>query len=240
MPPHPTTTASTEPIAPARFAAALTDLSLPTLHLKVLEIRNSISHLRTSNIQLLPFALGSETAVGGVPGQPDPDCAEAIRENETVIERMQERITLVRAEVESRGLGWREFESAEDLGGADDTAATTNGLRDAREEEERIAAGTTQETRAPGAGSGAVQHPAWSDGTFQTGVIRGGELQFDAVPGDSFSVPAASGANNGETAPAGTTGGRLTGEQLRRAMEQQMRDLGTDDNDSDSQGGMHL
>jgi hypothetical protein len=236
MPPHPTTTASTEPISPARFAAALTDLSLPTLHLKVLEIRNSISHLRTSNIQLLPFALGSETPVGGVPGQPDPDCADAIRENEAVIERMQERIALVRAEVEGRGLGWREFESAEDLGPEEESAATTNGLRAAREEEDRIAGATATTTQTSAAG-GAVQHPAWSDGTFQTGVIRGGELHFDDVPGDSFSVPAASRGTNSETAP---TGGRLTDEQLRRAMEQQMRDLGTDDNDSDSQGGMHL
>ncbi|KAF3358200.1 Protein piccolo [Verticillium dahliae VDG1] len=79
---RPTTTADTSPISPARFAAALPPLSLPTLHLKVLEIRNSIAHLRTSNIELLPHALGTEPAGGA----PDPDCADAIRENEAAVE----------------------------------------------------------------------------------------------------------------------------------------------------------
>ncbi|KAF3344927.1 D-arabinitol 2-dehydrogenase [ribulose-forming] [Verticillium dahliae VDG2] len=97
---RPTTTADTSPISPARFAAALPPLSLPTLHLKVLEIRNSIAHLRTSNIELLPYALGTEPAGGA----PDPDCADAIRENEAVILRMDERIALIRAEVEDRGV----------------------------------------------------------------------------------------------------------------------------------------
>ncbi|KAJ4295876.1 hypothetical protein N0V88_004578 [Collariella sp. IMI 366227] len=42
------------PISPSRFAAALPDLPLSALHLKVLELRNSITHLDYSNEQLRP------------------------------------------------------------------------------------------------------------------------------------------------------------------------------------------
>ncbi|KAM0329860.1 hypothetical protein ACHAQA_004025 [Verticillium albo-atrum] len=234
---RPTTTADTTPISPARFAAALPPLSLPTLHLKVLEIRNSISHLRTSNIHLLPYALGTDP-----PGStPDPDCADAIRENEAVILRMDERITLIRAEVENRGCSWREFEAAkEDEDGAAaadaDVAPVTNGLRDARLEEERIADG---------------RHPAWSDGTFQMGTIRGGVLHYDNEPeprGEPAAAPAAATTAAPATAAAGSVaasttatapaGGRLDDEQLRRAMEERLRELG--DGDDDADGGMHL
>ncbi|CAG9938134.1 unnamed protein product [Clonostachys rosea f. rosea IK726] len=55
--------ADTTPISPARFAAALKDLSISMLHLKSLEIRNSIAHLQYSNDQLRPFAEGSATAL---------------------------------------------------------------------------------------------------------------------------------------------------------------------------------
>ncbi|RBQ69430.1 hypothetical protein VDGD_03103 [Verticillium dahliae] len=242
---RPTTTADTSPISPARFAAALPPLSLPTLHLKVLEIRNSIAHLRTSNIELLPHALGTEPAGGA----PDPDCADAIRENEAVILRMDERIALIRAEVEDRGCSWREFEAVEpalpgtvagadddDVAGAaddDDVAPMTNGLRDARLEEDAVAAGT--------------RHPAWSDGTFQTGTIRGGVMHFDGGAAPAASTPPAAStspaapaeagsvraATTQTAAPSASGGGRLHDEQLRRAMEERMRQL-------DDDGGMHL
>ena len=115
----------TLPISPARFAAALKDLSLSSLHLKVLELRNSIAHLDYSNEQLRPFAEGAATAAAAdsssgarsgaaAAGQPDPDCVDAIRENEEVIARMQARIALVRTEVEDRGVGWTEFQSKEE------------------------------------------------------------------------------------------------------------------------------
>src|SRR5205814_2113918 len=94
----------TTPITPQRFAAALTDLPLSSLYLKAAELRNSIAHLDYSNEQLRPFADGSEPSLGGTP---DPECADAIRENEAVIARMEERIRLVRREVEEvRGLPW--------------------------------------------------------------------------------------------------------------------------------------
>ncbi|KAE9568312.1 hypothetical protein CGCF415_v013788 [Colletotrichum fructicola] len=229
--------ADTAPISPTRFAAALKDLSLPTLHLKVLEIRNSILHLQYSNAQLKPFAEGLATtldaATDAAAGRPDPDCVEAIRENEAVIARMEERVAIIRAEVEERGHSWNEFRSKEEVDEAEGdkaegingtgvngtaTAATTttatNGLAAARDEEERTANGA-------GAAAAPSAHPAWLDGTFQTGTIRNGEIQLDAQPGQR----------------ANGTGGRLTDEELRRAMEEQMRGLGQDD---DEDGGMHL
>ena len=148
--------ADTTPIAPARFSAAIKDLPLQTLHLKVLEIRNSITHLLSSNDQLRPFATGSATALSPSTDSntgPDQDCIDAIRENEVVVERMRERIRLVRAEVEGRGGSWDEFEDKP------------------RDEETAVVNGDTGPVRN---GDGE-RHPAWSDGTFQVGTIGGGE-----------------------------------------------------------------
>jgi hypothetical protein len=214
--------ADTRPISPARFASALKDLSLPMLHLKVLEIRNSIAHLQYSNDQLRPFAEGNFTASSSTTetpaAEPDQDCIDAIQENLTVIDRMAERIALVRAEVEERGVSWTEFQSAEEVKAAqedtttvDETTTTTNG-----------------EQRSP-----------WTDGTFQTGVIRNGEVRMDATPGQRRQIdggtaqePEGAGGQGG-----GQGGGSLSDEQLRRAMEEQMRNLGAD---GDDDGGMHL
>lgn len=86
---------TTNPISPTRFAAALSDLSLASLHAKASEIRNSILHLRISNSQLEPFAADG-----------DADCMDAIKENEAVMDRMRERVELLRTEVEGRGARW--------------------------------------------------------------------------------------------------------------------------------------
>ena len=87
------------PIDPARFALALEGLPIENLHTKAAEIRNSIAHLKHSNEQMLPFA-----------DEGDDDCREAMFENLTVINRMNERIELLRAEVEKRGMRWSEGE----------------------------------------------------------------------------------------------------------------------------------
>ncbi len=94
------------PISPARFAAALKDLPLSTLHLKAAELRNSIAHLDYSNEELKPFAEGTDPSTNG---EPDHICIDAIKENEVVIARLQERIELLKAEVESRGSSVRMF-----------------------------------------------------------------------------------------------------------------------------------
>ncbi|CAJ2512994.1 Uu.00g011130.m01.CDS01 [Anthostomella pinea] len=156
----------TQPINPARFAEALTELPASSLALKVLELRNSIAHLDYSNAELKPFAEGTWSTIdqqGGTP-QPDQDCIDAIAENETVIARMQERINLIRVEVENRGLSWQEFQGKEDDPPAPNE---TNGTREAS-----TTAPLTNGVNGHGP-SGEGQHEAWRDGTFQTGTIRG-------------------------------------------------------------------
>ncbi|KAG2166749.1 hypothetical protein VTO58DRAFT_103647 [Aureobasidium pullulans] len=91
------------PIDRVRFAEALESLPLDALHSKVAELRNNMNHLRSSNEQMLPFA-----------DQGDQDCKDAMYENLIVINRMNERIELLRAEVEKRGMRWSEAE-VEDL-----------------------------------------------------------------------------------------------------------------------------
>lgn len=85
------------PITPERFAEAIKELPLANLHFKAAEIRNSIAHLVSSNQQLQPFA-----------DEGDSDCAGAIQENLLVVQRMKERILLLKGEVEGRGSKWAE------------------------------------------------------------------------------------------------------------------------------------
>lgn len=224
--------ADTRPIAAGQFAAALKDLSVGMLHLKVLEIRNSIAHLQYSNDQLRPFAEGISTpvttstdpasATTPAASGPDQDCVEAIAENEQVIERMAERIALVRAEVEERGLSWTEFES------------TAPGPDEAKHDGEDAGAAHREPLQQPvmngeTAGEG-TRLSAWTDGTFQTGTIRNGQVHMDSVPGQSSFE---------SSRPGGQSGGSLSDEQLRRAMEERPRGLGPDEDD-DAEQGMHL
>ncbi|KAI0899451.1 hypothetical protein F4806DRAFT_254379 [Annulohypoxylon nitens] len=154
----------TQPIDPARFAEALKELSAESLALKVLELRNAIAHLDYSNAELKPFAEGQAAAPGQPQGEPDQDCADAIKENEAVIARMQDRIERVRVEVERRGLSWREFQGkADEEEGGEANAETTAGGANV------VTNGVNGHTAG-----GEAQHPAWRDGTFQTGTI--GEL----------------------------------------------------------------
>ena len=114
---------TTTPIPAQRFAKAIKELPLANLHFKAAEIRNSIAHLLSSNQQLQSFA-----------NEGDSDCAEAIQENVVVIQRMEERVSLLKMEVEDRGFKWGEDEArletvesnghagVEDVGGPPRTA----------------------------------------------------------------------------------------------------------------------
>ncbi|KAI0841080.1 hypothetical protein F5Y06DRAFT_260598 [Hypoxylon sp. FL0890] len=151
------------PIDPARFAEALTELPAESLALKVLEIRNAIAHLDYSNAELKPFAEGRPPTLNeGETAEPDQDCIDAIAENEVVIARMQSRIEMIRAEVERRGLSWREFQGKPDEE-KEESSAATDGAN----------AGSSNATNGVnGHGAdGEGEHPAWRDGTFQTGTI---------------------------------------------------------------------
>ncbi|KAF2171490.1 hypothetical protein M409DRAFT_18607 [Zasmidium cellare ATCC 36951] len=100
------TFSASTPITPALFATALRDLPLETLYARAAELQNSISHLLSSNIQMKPFADAG-----------DADCVDAIRENDEVVRRFEERVGLCREEAERRGLGWS-------LHGADEEGVT--------------------------------------------------------------------------------------------------------------------
>lgn len=81
------------PIDPLRFAEALESLPLDALHAKAAELENSISQLRSSNEQMVPFA-----------DDGDQDCKDAMFENLGVITRMHARVEMIKAEVEKRGM----------------------------------------------------------------------------------------------------------------------------------------
>ncbi|PKS10499.1 hypothetical protein jhhlp_002251 [Lomentospora prolificans] len=155
---------SSEPVSLERFAEALRDLPLVSLRLKILEIRNSVSHLIYSNAELKPYAEANP---------PDDVCVEAIRENEIVLERMAGRLSILKLEVQERGEKWEDFEAgvferdgAPDSHEAGDSAAATG--------DAVIGPRTTADdsTRA---------HPAWSDGTFQVGTLSLGHNEQDAL-----------------------------------------------------------
>jgi hypothetical protein len=103
--------AHVQPISAARFAAALPDLPLSSLHAKAAEIQNSIAHLKQSNSQLKQYA-----------EEGDKDCQEAIDENMVVIDRQLERIELLKQEVEQRGFKWEETDI---VNGTSDAKVTT-------------------------------------------------------------------------------------------------------------------
>ena len=86
------------PIPAHLFSTAIKDLPLENLHSKATELQNSITHLESSNEQLKPYV------------DDDQDCADAIEENKDVITQMENRISLLRLEVERRGFKWGEQE----------------------------------------------------------------------------------------------------------------------------------
>ncbi|EEQ86867.1 hypothetical protein RJZ56_002476 [Blastomyces dermatitidis] len=94
--------AASTPITPQAFAEALKSLPLSSLYAKGSELRNSIAHLQRSNDELARY-IAEESPDGH-----DKDCEDAIKENEVVIVRMQERIDLLKVEVERRGKRWSE------------------------------------------------------------------------------------------------------------------------------------
>ncbi|CAK7565616.1 MAG: hypothetical protein SEPTF4163_003538 [Sporothrix epigloea] len=234
------------PISPARFAEAIKELSLSTLHLKVLEIRNDVAHLDYSNEQLLPYAKGTAAVLGAATADssnevaPDQDCIDAIEENLAVIERKLKQLQLVRDEVENRGVSWTEFQSKEEVEqqraeSEQRAARTSSALSTARQPAPTTNDNATAMTNGQTATTTTAPPPAstangnpWTDGTFQTGTVRNGELHMDSIAGQSF-------ATNGG-------GGSLTDEQLRRALDERLGLSGPDgqNDENDSEGGLRL
>ncbi|KAK1091469.1 hypothetical protein LTR48_006245 [Friedmanniomyces endolithicus] len=135
----------TNPIDPSRFAAALEELPLDTLHSKAAEIRNSITRLRESNEQMMPFA-----------DEGDAECREAMFENLQVIGRMNGRMGLLKAEVERRGMvdpeDLREGPGGEGeavVGGMNERNGGTNGANGQHATENGAVSGEVAAPRAP-------------------------------------------------------------------------------------------
>ncbi|KFX99223.1 hypothetical protein O988_03984 [Pseudogymnoascus sp. VKM F-3808] len=213
------------PIGTAAFSAALEALPLSTLHLKAAELRNSLAHLEYSNAQLEPFAhppAGQE---------PDAVCVEAIAENTIVMERMRERLALLRQEAEKRGVGWGEFVGEDGI----DVGGETGGSGDGQmaEQTEPNARPDSDSTEHP-SDAPTTTHSAWTDGTFQTGRITNGVLAMDEDNEDITSVRGAmrSAGNdttgtttngvNGASSTNTARGGTLSDEELRRRLEERL------------------
>ena len=118
----------TQPISAERFAFAIQDLPAENLYSKAHELENSIEHLERSNSALQDYinSIRSDASLPESTRQDDGiDCADAIQENNSVIERQRERIELLKSEVERRGARWHEADTAGTVNGnSDETTAT--------------------------------------------------------------------------------------------------------------------
>ena len=126
------------PITSARFASALSDLSIESLHAKVAELRNSIAHLENSNKELEQYAREND----------DRECYEYLLENRQVMKRFEERIELIRREiVENRGMPFepQEAKVAPPTQNGTSTQATTNGAQHPEEQRSTGADGNDED-----------------------------------------------------------------------------------------------
>lgn len=86
------------PIHPTAFAEAIQELPLSSVYAKVAELRNSIAHLHRSNAELRLFLIESQD-----PEDEKKEIEGYITDNEGVVTSIQERIGLLRTELERRG-----------------------------------------------------------------------------------------------------------------------------------------
>jgi len=103
----------THAINPEAFAEAIADLPLSAVYSKVSELRNSIAHLHRSNEELRLFLTESKDSEAE-----KKELEGYVLENEGVVTSMNERISLLKVEVERRGQTWIEEKAEEkDLSG---------------------------------------------------------------------------------------------------------------------------
>ncbi|KAJ4515579.1 hypothetical protein HRR83_004728 [Exophiala dermatitidis] len=124
-----------QPISAERFALAIQDLPVENLYSKAKEISNSVSHLERSNQQLQEYinSIRTDTTLPESTRQEgDRDCAEAIQENNVVIERQKERIDLLKREVGRRGGRWHEADDAKETNGSTVQTTTEEAAPEAR------------------------------------------------------------------------------------------------------------
>ncbi|KAJ5527860.1 hypothetical protein N7513_012019 [Penicillium frequentans] len=98
----------TQAINPEDFAEAIADLPLSAVYSKVSELRNSIAHLHRSNEELRLFLAESKDSE-----EEKKEIEGYVLENEGVVTSMNERISLLKVEVERRGQTWIEEKGEE-------------------------------------------------------------------------------------------------------------------------------
>lgn len=162
---------------------------------------------------------------------------------------MTERMDLLKREVEGRGASWLEFLSTEEVVKAlgEGRGLEGSAVRNFGDEPPVVGNG---EVRGSVQGGGRESNP-WTDGTFQTGRISGGEVVMDTVSTSAENSQSVTNgvANGGAAEVNGVSGhvsavngvgqgGRIGDAEMQRRMEERMRDALGDDNDDDS--GMHL
>lgn len=92
-------------INPTAFAEAIQELPLSAVYSKVAELRNSIAHLHRSNTELRLFLSESED-----PEEEKKELEGYVTENEGVIASMNQRVELLKTELENRGQPWVEVD----------------------------------------------------------------------------------------------------------------------------------
>ncbi|KAI5852002.1 hypothetical protein BZA05DRAFT_445167 [Tricharina praecox] len=113
--------ATSNPITPQSFLIAIADLQLDQLHAESARLHNSIYHLERSNNALEEFPS-------------DEDCRAALRENMVTIGHQQERVQLIKEEVERRGFLMpcgekKEEQQTNGVGGSGGGGTAANGNR---------------------------------------------------------------------------------------------------------------
>ncbi|KAJ5359928.1 hypothetical protein N7517_009119 [Penicillium concentricum] len=133
------------PITPGAFAEAIKELPLAVLYSKVSELTNSIAHLHRSNAELRAFLAESNDSE-----EDKKELEGYVAENEGVAVSMNERISLLKTEVENRGQPWIELDELKIDKGQDASTdvPVTNGNATESEAEAATGAGVGAETGA--------------------------------------------------------------------------------------------
>ncbi|KAJ5286144.1 hypothetical protein N7524_001450 [Penicillium chrysogenum] len=130
------------PITPGAFAEAIKELPIAVLYSKVSELTNSIAHLHRSNAELRAFLAESNDSE-----EDKKELEGYITENEGVAVSMNERILLLKTEVENRGQPWIELDELK-INNDQEASPVTNGNETETETE-------TETGARPGSGAEA-------------------------------------------------------------------------------------
>ncbi|TGZ84410.1 hypothetical protein EX30DRAFT_106591 [Ascodesmis nigricans] len=170
---------SSEPAIPLPiFIDAIQSLDLPLLHAEISRLQNSIFHLRRSNA-----ALETEVEAAG-----DEELQEIVVENQDVIVRQEERITVLREEIGRRTGRTEEHGGGEEVkeeGERNDDATRTNG---------DIPNGVVN-------GTGDSETPE-EQAVIEVGRATAGDVTSEGRPGAPTSTPGGTSTNPVTSTPS--------------------------------------